>query len=96
MSMRVAVLVLWQYYVAMSEKLAEAVRAALGRIPCSDRQLAIDAGVPPSTVSRIRSGERGATPAVARALADALARWDERCAEAERVLRDALEGGNDE
>ena len=76
----------------MNEDPTEAVRAALERIPCSDRQLALDAGVPPSTLSRIRSGERRATPAVAQALADALTRWGERCGEAERAVREALEG----
>ena len=74
----------------MTQDLANAVRAALEQAPCSDRQLALDAGVPPSTISRIRSGERGATPEVARSLADALALWGGRGREAERALRDAL------
>ena len=82
----------------MTQYLANAVRAALEQAPCSDRQLALDAGVPPSTVSRIRSGERGATPEVTKALADALGLWGDRCREAEQALRDAVaeEGDNDE
>ena len=75
----------------MTQDLANAVRAALEQAPCSDRRLAIDAGVPPSTISRIRSGERGATPEVVQSLADALALWGDRCREAERALREALQ-----
>ena len=81
----------WQYCVAVSEELADAVRSALHSVPCSDRRLSQESGVPPSTLSRIRKGERGATPAVTRALADALARLGTFCGEAERTLRDALE-----
>jgi len=76
----------------MSEELADAVRSALDSAPCSDRRLALAAGIPPSTLSRIRKRERGATPEVARALADALARFETRCGESERTLCDALEG----
>ena len=86
----VAVLCSWQYTVAMSERLAETMREALRDVPCSDRQLALEANVPPSTISRIRSGERAATPEVAEALADALSRWSGRCTDAERKLRRAL------
>lgn len=81
-----------QYDVAtMSERLAEEVREILDAVPGSDRELALEAGVPPSTISRIRSGERGCTPEVARALADVLARWSEDCQAAEADLRRALE-----
>lgn len=75
----------------MSEELAEAVREVLDRVPGSDRELSLEAGVPPSTISRIRNGERGCTPDVARALADVLARWSENCREAEADLRRALQ-----
>lgn len=75
----------------MSEELAETVQAILDRVPGSDRELALEAGVPQSTVSRIRTGERGCSPTVARALADALASWSEDCAGAEADLRRALE-----
>ena len=87
----VAVHRLRQYIIAVSEELADAVRDALERAPCSDRALALEAGIPPSTITRIRHGERGATPAVVQALADALARWGGRCTDAERALRRALE-----
>ncbi len=79
-----------QYIVAMSEELANAVRAALEGLPCSDRALCREAGVNPSTLSRIRSGERGASRDVTEALAAALARWADRCGTAERTLRRAL------
>ena len=82
---------IWQYYVAMSEELAEAVRQALERVPGSDRALAQEAGVPPSTISRIRNGKRGATADVVEALADALARWEDRCGDAQDSLRRALQ-----
>lgn len=75
----------------MSERLASTVREILDTVPGSDRELALDAGVPQSTVSRIRTGERGCTPEVARALAETLARWGEHCRGAEGKLREALE-----
>jgi transcriptional regulator with XRE-family HTH domain len=75
----------------MSQNLGEAVREALELAPCSDRALANLAGVPPSTVSRVRAGERGATREVTTQLADALSRWAAECAEAEIILRRALE-----
>lgn len=74
----------------MNETLAEVVRKLLDRVPCSDRALAQEAGVPQSTISRVRTGERGCTPEVARALADALARWSKACESAEDDLRRAL------
>ncbi len=60
----------------LTEIVAQAVEAA----PCSLRALAREAGVPPSTLTRIVNGERDATPAVARAVADALRRWRDDCA----------------
>lgn len=75
----------------MSDQLGEVVRGLLDQVPCSDRALAQEAGVPQSTISRIRTGERGCTPEVAGALADALKRWGERCEAAEAELRRALE-----
>lgn len=79
------------YYHAMHEALTEAVRELLDRIPGSDRALALAAGVPQSTVSRIRTGERSCTPEVARALADVLGRWASDCRDAEAALRQALQ-----
>lgn len=75
----------------MSEELAEVVREVLDRVPGSDRELCLQAGVPPSTISRIRKGERGATLEVARALADVLTQWGRDCADAEAALRRALQ-----
>lgn len=88
-----------QYDVAnMSEEMAEVVREILDAVPGSDRELSLEADVPPSTISRIRNGTRGCTPEVARALADVLARWSEDCRQAEASLRRALEAeeGSDE
>lgn len=84
-----------QYIIAMGEQLAKAVRKALRRLPCSDRALCQEAGIPPSTLARIRSGERGATREVTVALAAALARWRDRTADAERTLRRALQQEGD-
>lgn len=75
----------------MTDQLADAVRQALERAPCSDRALALKAGVSQSMISRIRTGDRGCSPAVARALADALAGWAEDCREAEDSLRQVLQ-----
>ena len=75
---------------AMSDRLGDAVRKALELAPSSLREIAGEAGVPHSTLVRIMSGERGATPEVAGAVAAALARWGRRCSQAERTIRQAL------
>jgi hypothetical protein len=74
----------------MSTELAQAVIEALDALPCSDRNVALRANVPPSTIARIRSGERGATPAVAQAILDAASEMKAGCGEAERTLKRAL------
>lgn len=74
----------------MSEEIAQAVRDALEKVPCSDRALALKAGVSQSTVYRIRTGERGCSPDVAEALADALAEWADDYRDAEAGLRRSL------
>lgn len=77
-----------QHIVAMShDRLTDAVAAAIRAAPCSLRALARTAHVPPSTLTRIVSGERAATHAVARALADALDTWSGRCASLARGIR---------
>jgi transcriptional regulator with XRE-family HTH domain len=81
----------WHYFVAMDDDHTEAVKRALEASPCSDRALALEAGVPPSTISRIRKGERAATIDVATRIADALGRWAAGCCKAEEVLRQALD-----
>lgn len=78
-------------HAVMSEELAEAVRNILDAVPGSDMELARRAGVPQSTISRIRTGKRGCTPEVARKVAQALDRWTEDCADARDHLRRALE-----
>ena len=75
----------------MSEELAEAVRKAIERSSASVRALAIAAGVDQSALARIVSGERGASPALARKVMEALATWAEDCTQAERLLGEALE-----
>lgn len=59
----------------MSDKLSRAVRAALGATPASLKAIAQESGVPLRTLHRIQRGERQASPAVAQALAQVLARW---------------------
>lgn len=76
-------------------ELAEAVCQALAQIPCSERALALRAGVSPATLTRIKSGERGVSPEIVRRLAQALAMWAEDCAGAEHTLREALERSRD-
>lgn len=81
----------WQYYVAVNEELVEVVSRVLSDLPCSERQLALDAGLAPSTLSRIRSGERTVSADTVLKLADALAGWADRSSTAEQTLRRALE-----
>jgi transcriptional regulator with XRE-family HTH domain len=50
------------------------------------RKLARDAGVDPSLLLRIVSGERRLTPAVAAKLAAALHQWASECRTAARVI----------
>lgn len=80
----------------MNEERAEVVREILDSVPGSDRELALEADVTPSTICRIRSGERTCTPYVGRALADVLAGWSEDCRAAEADLRRTLEAGEAE
>ena len=79
-----------QHNVAVSTELAQVVVAALDSLPCSDRNVALRANVPPSTITRIRSGERGASPAVAQAILEAASEMRAGCTEAERTLKRAL------
>lgn len=73
----------------MSNVLTRAVQRALAGAPCSVATLARAAGVPQSTLARIQSGERNATPAVARAVARALDEWSVACARLARGIRQA-------
>ena len=73
----------------MTTALTKAVQVALQNVPCSNNALAQAAGVPQSTVSRIRSGDREATPQVAERLADALEHWATDCTRAAARIRRA-------
>ena len=57
----------------------DAVRAAIEEAPGSLRTLARASGVDHALLSRISTGERQATEAVASKVADALERWAEVC-----------------
>jgi hypothetical protein len=71
----------------MSDTITKAVLQAFELAPCSQRALAIAAGVPHSTLVRIRAGEFGASEKVARGVAEALRRWASDC----QVAADAIE-----
>ena len=75
--------------------LTEAVRDALDTLPVSMRRLASEAGVPVSTLSRIASGQLGASSAVARAIVDALKAWGIDLAEAEQRIEEELQRESD-
>ncbi len=59
--------------------LSQAVARAAVEAPASPRFLALAAGIPPSTLCRIVSGERRATPAVGGAVAKLLRQWARDC-----------------
>ncbi len=79
---------LHNFYV-MTSRVTKAVRAAIERAPCSVNKLAEAAGVPQSTLARIKAGELGATPRVARSVAKALQRWGDDCHQAAARVRQA-------
>lgn len=79
----------------MSEELAEVVRRVLDEIPGSDRALAQAAGISPSTLYRIRSGERGCSPEIAEQLERTIRTWSEDCSGAAAHLRRELEAEED-
>ena len=68
-----------------------AARAAINGAPCSVRRLAEQAGVPPSTLSRISSGQLSASPAVTSALICALRSWGHQCEKLAKALETASE-----
>ena len=71
------------------DKVTEAVRRAIAGAPCSVRRLAEAAGVDHAALVRIRSGERRATPDVAKKVAAALDVWAGDCRDAARAIRQA-------
>lgn len=76
-------------FYAVSKVVTGAVRRAIAGAPWSVAALARAAGVPQSTLARIKAGERAATPAVARAVASALEDWGARCARGLADIRQA-------
>lgn len=74
------------------QSVTKAAQHALAIAPCSLRALAAQAGVPHTTLVRIRAGERDATPEVATALAAALEMWARECGGAARDIRTTLKG----
>jgi len=70
-------------------RLSKAVARAVADADCTLRSLAEAAAVPASTLSRIVTGERAATVAVALAVADALDRISTRAAQLARGIRQA-------
>ena len=73
---------------AMS-KLASEVARAVEAQPCSLRKLAAAAGVSDTLLRKIVQGDRTATPATARAVAEALERWARNASASARRLRAA-------
>jgi hypothetical protein len=71
-----------------------AVRQAINGAPCSLRRLAEQAGVPPSTLSRINSGELSPSPAVTSALIYALRSWGSRCEKLAKAMETASKKGS--
>ena len=76
---------------AMTSKLTKAVKTAIDNAPCSVNKLAEEAGVPQSTLSRIRAGKLGATPELAQQVATALKRWGDNCHKGAKSIRNAKE-----
>ncbi len=75
---------------AMRPTLTRTTQQILRNSPARLRAIARAAHVSHSTLARIVSGERDATPAVARALEHLFARWGRQYAVAARRLRAAL------
>lgn len=77
-------------YDVEDEARTEAVRSAIEQGPIPLRVLAREAGVPASTLSRIRNGKLGASVAVAEAVAQALEDWSAELADIARKIRETL------
>jgi plasmid maintenance system antidote protein VapI len=73
-----------------NDPLTRTTREVLRSFPIPLRAIARAAHVPHSTLARIVTGERGATPAVARALEGLLGRWGRQYESAARHLHTAL------
>ncbi len=75
------------------DSMTEAVRRAIEWAPCSLRRLAEAAGVDHTALVRIRTGERGASPDLAKKVAAALDDWAGDCRDAARAIRQATRRG---
>ncbi len=73
-----------------NDPLTRTTQEVLRSFPIPLRAIARAAHVPHSTLARIVTGERGATPAVARALEGLLGRWGRQYESAARRLHTAL------
>ena len=73
----------------MTTQLTKAVQAAIRKAPCSVRALAVAAGVPQSSLSRILAGKLTASPELANAVMHALERWAKDCHHAADRIRTA-------
>jgi len=75
--------------------LTQAVARAAREAPASPRALALAAGIPPSTLCRIETGEREATEAVAGAVAATLREWARDCVRLAERIENALPEGRE-
>lgn len=71
------------------DKLAGAVRRAIEQSPLSARQLALEAGVDPSLLTRLLAGEKRVSPETAAKLEAALVAMGRRCVESAAIIRKA-------
>jgi hypothetical protein len=71
----------------MRESIPTAIRRALEIAPCSHRALAIAAGIDPSLLARIATGEKGLSAETAAKLERALLAWSERAKDAAEIIR---------
>jgi hypothetical protein len=74
----------------MTMDLPTSIRKAVQLIPGSARQLAMEAGIDPSLLTRICTGHKTATPEVAAKLERALRDWAERCGKAADLINRQL------
>lgn len=74
----------------MTNVLAVVVRRAVESAPCSARQLALEAQIDPSLLTRIMTGKREVSPETAEKLASALVAWGNRCTAGAETIRKAL------
>ena len=76
--------------VTMKNTLAAAVRRAVKAAPASTRQLALEAGIDPSLLTRILTGEKQVSIDTAAKLEAALTAWRDRCADGAKMIRGAI------